>query len=103
MKTIRSKEFTADHAWGSLPIANLDGITVKLHWTDQPYKWHINDGQEVFAVMDGVVDMHFKSLGKESVTVLSAGDIFYANIGTEHVAHPRGAARVLVIEKEGSI
>ena len=103
MKTIRSKEFTADRAWGNLPIANLDGITVKLHWTDQPYHWHVNDGQEVFAVMNGVVDMYFKSKGEEEVTVLYAGDIFYADEGTEHVAHPRGAARVLVIEKEGSI
>ena len=103
MKTIRSKEFTADLAWGSLAIANLDGTTVKLHWTDQPYKWHVNDGQEVFAVMDGVVDMHFRANGAEEVTVLYTGDIFYADIGTEHVAHPRGAARVLVIEKEGSI
>jgi len=37
------------------------------------------------------------------VTVLYAGDIFYADIGTEHVAHPRGGVRVLVVEKEGSI
>jgi len=103
MKTIRSKEFTAERAWGSLSIANLDGTTVKLHWTDQPYKWHINDGQEVFAVMDGVVDMHFRVNGVEEVTVLYAGDIFYADIGTEHVAHPRGGVRVLVVEKEGSI
>ena len=103
MKMIRSKEFTADRAWGSLPIANLDGTTIKLHWTDQPYKWHINDGQEVFAVMDGVVEMHFRANGAEEVSVLYAGDIFYADVGTEHVAHPRGAARVLVIEKEGSI
>ena len=34
---------------------------------------------------------------------LEAGDIFYAGIGTEHVAHPKGEARILVIEKEGSI
>ncbi|MFT4929015.1 MAG: hypothetical protein ACI8WB_005141, partial [Phenylobacterium sp.] len=26
----------------------------------------------------------------------------YASIGTEHVAHPVGEARVLVVEKEGS-
>ena len=103
MKTVRSKDFTAERAWGSLPIANLDGTTVKLHWTDQPYQWHINDGQEVFAVMDGVVDMHFRANGSEEVHVLHAGDIFYADVGTEHVAHPRGVARILVIEKEGSV
>jgi len=103
MKTIRSQEFTADRAWGSLPIANLGGTTVKLHWTDRPYTWHVNDGQEVFAVMDGVVDMHFRSNGIEDVAVLHTGDIFYADVGTEHVAHPRGSVRVLVIEKEGSV
>ena len=103
MKTIRSKEFTAERAWGNLLIASMEGTTVKLHWTDQPYKWHINDGQEVFAVMDGVVDMHFRCGGVNEVVVLNAGDIFYADVGTEHVAHPRGAVRVLVIEKEGSV
>ena len=103
MRTIRSKEFTADTAWASLPIANLQGITVKLHWTDKAYKWHVNDGQEVFAVMDGTVAMHFKRDGIEDVTLLQAGDIFYADAGTEHVAHPQGIARVLVIEKEGSV
>jgi mannose-6-phosphate isomerase-like protein (cupin superfamily) len=50
MKIIRSKEFTANRPWGALDIANMNGITTRLHWTDQPYKWHINDGEEIFAV-----------------------------------------------------
>jgi hypothetical protein len=29
--------------------------------------------------------------------------VFYANVGCEHVAHPRVASRILVIEKEGSV
>ncbi len=103
MNIIRSKDFTAQTAWGSLPIANFAETAVKLHWTDQPYKWHINDGQEVFAVMDGVVHMHFMDAGTEQMTVLSAGDIFYASVGTQHLAKPQGAARILVIEKEGSV
>ena len=49
--TIRSAEFTASRAWSALDIANMNGTTVRLHWTDQPYKWHVNDGEEVFAVM----------------------------------------------------
>jgi len=35
--------------------------------------------------------------------MLEVGDIFYASVGTEHVAHPRGEARVLVVEKAGSV
>jgi len=67
-KVIRSHLFTAERAWGALDITNMNGISVRLHWTDKPYKWH-----------------------------------FYAGIGTEHVAHPQGEARILVIEKEDSI
>jgi mannose-6-phosphate isomerase-like protein (cupin superfamily) len=103
MKTIRSKEFTADHAWGAIDVANMGGITTRLHWTDQPYKWHVNDGEEVFAVLDGVVDMHYRDAGTEHVVCLAAGDVFFAGVGCEHVARPRGTARVLVVEREGSV
>ena len=53
--------------------------------------------------MDGEVDMHYRENGEERVARLKSGDIFYAGIGAEHVAHPRGEARILVIEKEGSV
>lgn len=102
MKVIRSREFTAERAWGALDIANMNGVTTRLHWTDAPYKWHINDGEEVFAVLDGIVDMHYRENGMEKIATLNTGDVFFAGIGCEHVAHPRGAARILVIEKEGS-
>jgi len=103
VEIIRSKEFTASRAWGAKDIFNMNGVTTRLHWTDKPYKWHINDGEEVFAVLDGVVEMLYKENGVEQSTVLNTGDIFYASVGTEHVAHPRGEARILVIEAEGSI
>ncbi|HEX8590889.1 cupin domain-containing protein [Pseudomonas sp.] len=103
MNIIRSKDFTGDRAWAALDIANMNGITTRLHWTDQPYKWHVNDGQEVFVVLDGQVEMRFKQDGVEQTTVLQTGDIFYASIGTAHVAHPLGEARILVIESEGSV
>ena len=100
---IKSKNFTAERAWGALDITEMNGTSVRLHWTNQPYKWHINDGEEVFAVMDGVVEMHYKEQGEEKIARLHRGDIFYAGIGTEHVAHPQGEARILVIEKASSV
>lgn len=103
MNIIRSKEFKSEHAWGARNIANMNGITTRLHWTDQPYKWHINDGEEVFVVLDGSVKMLFKENGVEQSTVLEVGDIFYASVGTEHVAHPFGEVRILVVESEGSV
>lgn len=103
MDIIRSKAFTADRAWGAKDIANMNGITTRLHWTDQPYKWHVNDGEEVFVVLDGRVEMFYRISGREESTMLDTGDIFFASVGTEHVAHPIGEARILVVESEGSV
>jgi len=104
MKVFRGSTFKADRAWGAVDIANMGGVTTRLHWTDQPYKWHVNDGEEVFAVLAGVVEMRFRDeTGAEQCTLLQCGDVFYASIGTEHVAHPVGEARILVVEREGSV
>jgi len=103
MNIIRSKAFRAERAWGALDIAKMNGITTRLHWTDTAYKWHVNDGEEVFVVLDGIVDMHYRENGNEKMMTLNAGDIFFASVGCEHVAKPRGEARILVIEQEGSV
>ncbi|EAQ64441.1 hypothetical protein MED121_04958 [Marinomonas sp. MED121] len=103
MEITRAKSFKAERAWGAKDIANMNGITTRLHWTDQPYKWHINDGEEVFVVLDGQVTMFYKEEGVEQSVLLEVGDIFFASIGTEHVAHPVGETRILVIESEGSV
>lgn len=97
------KTFKAERAWGARDISRIEGATVRLHWTDEPYIWHVNDGPEVFVVLDGLVNMHYRIDGNEKVVELAAGDIFSADIGDEHVAHPLGEARILVVEKDGSI
>ncbi len=102
MKIIRSKAFSAERPWAALDIASMNGISTRLHWTDQPYHWHCNVGEEVFVVLDGQVEMRYRQDGHEQRTLLDTGDIFHATPGTEHVAHPLGVARILVIEQEGS-
>src|SRR5689334_8389488 len=102
MKHLRAREYHAARPWGALDIATVEGASVRLHWTDQPYRWHVNDGEEVFVVLDGIVQMRYREAGREHALMLVAGDIFHAGAGTEHVAHPRGEARILVVEKAGS-
>lgn len=97
------KEFSGEQAWDALHIADVEGATVRLHWTDQPYIWHENDGDEVFVVLDGSVIMHYRHDGQERQQLMNAGDICHASLGDEHVAHPQGVARILVIEKKGSV
>ncbi len=103
MKFIDPREFTGKKAWDAVPIANMNGITTRLHWTDTAYKWHVNDGDEVFVVLDGTVGMHYRDSAGEHVRRMHSGDIFHASAGTEHIADPVGEARVLVVEKEGSV
>jgi mannose-6-phosphate isomerase-like protein (cupin superfamily) len=98
-----SRSFRADRAWGALDLAEVEGATVRLHWTDSPYEWHVNDGTEVFAVLDGIVNMHYRAQGEERVVRLEPGAIFVAEAGEEHVARPDGEARILVVERKGSI
>lgn len=97
-----ARTFRAARAWGARDIAEIDGATVRLHWTDQPYKWHRNDGIEVFVVLEGAVDMHYREGGEEKRVRLESADMFVARDGDEHVAHPLGEARILVIERKGS-
>ena len=105
MRVVRGKDYTAARAWDAEDIADIPDATVRLHWTDLPYRWHVNDGAEVFAVLDGTVDMHYRedgANGEESMVVLEAGDVYFAGEGDAHSAHPRGQARILVIEQRGS-
>ena len=54
--------------------------------------------------MAGRVEMRYRNeAGAEGSVLLESGDVFYASIGTEHVAHPVGEARILVVERAGSI
>lgn len=103
MQIIKTSSFTGDYAWHALDIAEMSNVSIKLHWTDQPYIWHKNDGDEVFVVLSGRVVMHYRESDIEKQIELNTGDICYLKEGCEHVAYPKGIARILVIEKVGSI
>lgn len=49
------------------------------------------------------MEMRYRQAGVERSVMLEAGDVFYADVGTEHVAHPVGEASILVVEREGSV
>jgi hypothetical protein len=47
--------------------------------------------------------MKFGDREAPTVRRMTKGDIFHAAEGEAHVAHPVGAARILVIERKGSV
>ena len=92
--------FRSEAAWRGPTVARIGKAAVKLRWTDQPFRWHVNDGPEVFVVLAGEVDMHVRSESAPvEVVHLRAGDLLHIEAGEEHVAHPRGEATILVIEE----
>lgn len=104
MKFISTHDFQPAHAWDARDLGEVDGVTVRAHWTDQPYRWHVNDGAEVFGVLQGAVDMHWRDTdGTERIRRLGPGEFCFAEAGDAHVAHPCGAALVLVVERKGSV
>ncbi|TKC92362.1 hypothetical protein FAZ69_01390 [Trinickia terrae] len=56
-----------------------------------------------WGALDGRVEMRYRIDGNEHSTIFETGDIFHASAGTEHVAHPLGEARILVVETQGSV
>jgi mannose-6-phosphate isomerase-like protein (cupin superfamily) len=103
MDKIQGRTFLAERAWAGPLIATLPNAVVKLRWTDTPFRWHTNEGEEVFVVLDGTVDMHVRGPAEaERVITLEPGDLLHMREGSEHMAHPRGQARILVIEQASS-
>jgi mannose-6-phosphate isomerase-like protein (cupin superfamily) len=100
MRRFNGRRFTAAAAWDGPTIATIPRAAVKLRWADQPFRWHVNDGEEVFVVIDGTVDMHVRDARGDCIVTLNAGEMLHLAAGEEHVAHPRGVARVLVVEQE---
>jgi mannose-6-phosphate isomerase-like protein (cupin superfamily) len=101
MIKIDASTFRGDKAWTGPTLANIDRAVVKLRWTDTPFRFHANDGDEVFAVMSGAVDMHVRAGPEAEVEVvrMKAGDILHLAEGEEHSAHPVGQACVLIVEE----
>ncbi|MFT3811998.1 MAG: cupin [Acidovorax sp.] len=100
MPMIEINEFTPKRAWDFLPIMSMNGVSARVHWTDRPFKWHINVGDEVFVVLSGSVEMHYREDVTEQKCRLGVGDVFYAHQGMVHVACPLEPSYVLVVEKE---
>ena len=100
MKKYDASSFRGEGAWKGPDIAAIRDARVKLRWTDRPFRWHTNEGAEVFAVLSGEVDMHVRPVGSpETIIRLRAGELLHIEPGEEHVAHPLGEARILVVEE----
>lgn len=103
MEVIDTDGFHAGRAWGSRQLLALGEFDARILWTDKPYRWHANTGEELFVVLSGKVRMHLRRRdGSEYFRDLGAGNAMLFNDGDEHYAEPLPEARLLVIERKDS-
>lgn len=102
MRKFDSADLAGPVDWSGPTIAGFANAVAKLRWISTPYRWHRNTATELFVVLDGEVDMHVRNhAGEEAkVIALTGGQMLLIEPGEEHVAHPRGEARILVVEEE---
>ena len=90
--------------WSGPTMPPIGNAISKLRWINTPFRWHRNTGAELFLVLDGKVDMHVRS-GPDAdaeIVNLGPGQMVLIEDGEEHIAYPRGEARILVVEQEDS-
>ncbi|MGY4514725.1 cupin domain-containing protein [Lysobacter sp. HA18] len=104
VRVLRGAEVMASRPWGAVPAADFGDLAARIHWTDAAYPWHVNDGAELFVVLDGEVLMQWRARDGAPLeeAELHTGDVWSGRDGVVHRAIPRGEARVLVVEaREG--
>ena len=100
MQTFDIRQLVGPSDWSGPTYSGFGDAAVKLRWIKDAYKWHMNDGPEIFLVLDGTVDMHVRCGGQQAVVQrLSSGQMILIGDGEEHVAYPQGEARILVVER----
>lgn len=59
MRVFDPVDFSGSQPWGGAGPRRARRIDVgELHWTDEAYHWHVNDGVEVFVVASADMDMY---------------------------------------------
>lgn len=104
MRKFDTAALSGPEDWSGPTMAGIGNAVAKLRWINTPFRWHRNVGAELFLVLDGEVDMHVRErpAGDPQIVTLSAGQLLLIEDGEEHVAFPRGEARVLVVEQDDS-
>ncbi len=102
MRFFDSADYIADRQWERARHPEIDA-TVRLHWTDQPYVWHINDGTEVFVVLHGADDMHYREKPHRARRTADTRPDLRRRSQRRARCSPAPEAHILVIEGKGSV
>ncbi len=96
MRKINSNKLSK--IWHDLYSSTINVRSVDLFITNESCHWHDND-DEIFAVLNGMVNMHYRKEHQVIIIKLNSGDVFFGNEGTEHKIYSIGEARILIIKQ----
>lgn len=83
--SIKDKFARFSETWSPKIVGELSGFHVKLVRPEGEFVWHHHDVEdELFLVVDGSMDMHYRDDGQERVERFGAGEFLIVPHGVEH-------------------
>lgn len=97
---LQSKFALFSEHWSPKIIAQMNNYHFKLVKIQGEFVWHSHaDTDEVFIVLDGSMDIHFRD-GKVTLTT---GEMFVVSKGTEHKPYAAIECKLMLVEPTGTI
>lgn len=100
---IREKFDSFDETWAPKIIASVNEFALKAVKLDGEFIWHHHDDEdEIFLVMRGRIDMHYRVGGTELVESFGEGELLKVPRGIEHKPVAAPGTELLLIERAGT-
>ena len=87
--------------WTPKIIGAVDGYHVKIAKIEGEFVWHVHeDADELFLVVGGQLRLKFRDRGD---VLLRPGELFVVPKGIEHLPVAEPEARIVMIERQGTV
>jgi mannose-6-phosphate isomerase-like protein (cupin superfamily) len=97
---IREKFESFDDTWQPKILAQVNEFALKAVKLDGEFIWHHHDEEdEIFLVVRGQVDMHYREDGREALETFGAGELLLVPRGIEHKPVAAPGTELLLIER----
>jgi mannose-6-phosphate isomerase-like protein (cupin superfamily) len=97
---IRAKLDAFDDTWQPKILARVNEFALKAVKLDGEFIWHHHDSDdEIFIVVRGRIDMHYRLDGAERVESFGPGELLMVPSGVEHMPVAETGTEVLLIER----
>jgi mannose-6-phosphate isomerase-like protein (cupin superfamily) len=98
--SIRAKFQSFDDTWQPKIIASVNEFALKAVKLDGEFIWHHHvEEDEIFIVVRGRIDMHYREDGREMVESFGAGELLKVPRGIEHKPVAARGTQILLIER----